>query len=525
MPLSGKLLIGRRAVEGGAGEIRGVDAATGTRLEPAFHGATKAQLDEACELAWTAFDVYREASLEQRAGFLEAIADHIAGLGDELVERTMAESGLPRARVEGERGRTIGQLRMFADVVRAGDWLGARIDPRQPDRQPAPRPDLRQRHIPLGPIAVFGASNFPLAFSVAGGDTAAALAAGCPVVAKAHPAHPGVSALVGRAIQQAVSVCGLPEGVFSLLFDSGLSVSQDLVRDQRIKGVGFTGSRAGGEALVRIAQARPEPIPVYAEMSSVNPVIVMPNALRARGAEIAAAYVASMTQGAGQFCTNPGLVLGVEGPDLDALAGLASEVLGRVPAAVMLTGAIRANFETGVQRLADHPGVTALGRGAAAEPPLARAALFATGAGELLRDPELQDEVFGAASMIVGCRDIDQLRDVIENLTGQLTIAVHMDAGDEPFVRDLLPTLERKAGRILVNGFGTGVEVSHAMVHGGPYPATSDGRSTSVGSLAIHRFLRPVCYQDFPADLLPAALQDANPLGLRRLMDGRPSQP
>ncbi|RKU04203.1 aldehyde dehydrogenase (NADP(+)) [Burkholderia sp. Nafp2/4-1b] len=522
MTLAGNLLIGQRARRGTNGELYGINAASGERMEPAFGGASVADLDEACALAWAAFDTYRETQPEARATFLETIATNILALGDELVERCIAETGLPRARIEGERGRTVGQLRMFADVVRAGDYLEARIDPAQPARQPAPRPDLRLRHIALGPVAVFGASNFPLAFSVAGGDTASALAAGCPVIVKAHPAHPGTSELVGLAVQQAVKTCGMPEGTFSLLFDSGIEIGQGLVREPRIKAVGFTGSRHAGTALVAIASARAEPIPVYAEMSSINPVLLFPNALDARGEAIAQQFVQSLTLGAGQFCTNPGLIFAVDGPALERFIAAAAERLAQAPAATMLTPGIHRAFERSVDAFAQHPQVRTVARThAPTGANQGHGGLFSTSAEAFRESKALHEEAFGAASLIVRCPDLDTMLELIESLEGQLTAAIHIDEADYAAARTLLPALERRAGRVLVNGFGTGVEVAHAMVHGGPYPSTSDGRSTSVGSLAIRRFLRPVCYQDLPDALLPDALKASNPLGINRLLDGK----
>lgn len=520
MTLQGQSLIGGQAVRGSQGQQQAINPATGETLLPAFGGASLADLERACALADKAFDVYREVTLEQRAALLEKIADNIMALGDELIERCMAESGLPRARLEGERGRTVGQLRLFAGVARSGDFLGLRIDPALPERKPLPRSDLRQRQIPLGPVAVFGASNFPLAFSVAGGDTASALAAGCPVVAKAHPAHPGTSELVGRAIQQAVQHCGLPEGVFSLLFDSGLSISQALVADARIKAVGFTGSRAGGTALMKIAAARAVPVPVYAEMSSINPVLLFPHALKARAETIATTFVSSLVLGSGQFCTNPGLILAIDGPDLDRFIAAASAAMQDMPATTMLTPGIHGAYEKGVARLAQHEQVRTVARGRSGGLNQCQAGLFSTTAQAFSGHAELQEEIFGAAALVVRCPDLESIAALLEKMEGQLTAALHIDADDHAAARAVLPVLERRVGRILVNGFGTGVEVSPAMVHGGPYPSTADGRSTSVGTLAIERFLRPVCYQDLPDGLLPAALKADNPLALKRRVDG-----
>ncbi|WP_436286682.1 aldehyde dehydrogenase (NADP(+)) [Solimonas marina] len=512
--------IGAEAILGAEGELRAIDPSTGAMLEPVFGMGSTADVDRACALAAAAFDAYRETSLDARAAFLETIADEIMALGDVLIERAMAETGLPRGRLEGERGRTTGQLRLFASVVREGSWIEARLDPALPERQPLPRADLRQRHIALGPVAVFGASNFPFAFSVAGGDTASALAAGCPVVVKAHNAHPGVSELVGAAVQRAVAKCGLPEGVFSLLFGAGNAIGTALVSDPRIKAVGFTGSRGGGTALMKAAAARPEPIPVYAEMSAINPVYLLPAALAARGAALGKAFVASLTMGAGQFCTNPGLVLAIDGPGLDAFVAAAAEALAAASAQTMLTPGIYEAFVNGTERLAAHDRVQTLAQGQVGSAYCGRAAWFETDAEAFIADEHLREEVFGASSVLIRCRDAAQLRALSEALDGQLTATLQLDDGDLALARELLPTLERKVGRILANGWPTGVEVCHAMVHGGPYPSTSDGRTTSVGTLAIRRFLRPVCYQDLPAALLPTALADGNPLNIWRRVDG-----
>jgi NADP-dependent aldehyde dehydrogenase len=518
--INGNMLIGQAAVHGDAGSFRAINPATGLEFGPAFGIGTVADVERACDLAHQAFDSYRETALDQRAAFLERIAQNIQDLGPALIECAMQESGLPQARLEGERGRTVNQLRLFANVVREGRWLSATIDSALPARTP-PRPDLRLRKIALGPVAVFGASNFPLAFSVAGGDTASALAAGCPVVVKAHSAHPGTSELVGKAVQTAVAACGLPEGVFSMLYGDGRTMGQALVAHPAIKAVGFTGSRQGGMALVRTAAQRDEPIPVYAEMSSSNPVFLLPDAMAQRPAEIASGFVDSLTLGAGQFCTNPGLVIALEGNALDRFCDAAAAALQAKSADTMLTPGIHAAFNRGVERLASAPGVKLLARGKSGDSACAgQAALFATDAATFLSHPELEEEVFGASSLIVRCSDLGQFKEIAEYLDGQLTATVFLTENDREAAVALLPVLERKVGRILINGYPTGVEVSHAMVHGGPFPATSDSRNTSVGASAIDRFLRPVCYQDLPAFLLPAALQDNNPLGLWRVRDG-----
>src|SRR4051812_16611013 len=525
MPLTGNMPIGSRSVRGAGAPIHAYNPASGERLEPDFAGATQGDLENACALAQAAFRPYRLVPLARRAEFLEAIAIAIEGLGDELIERAMAETGLPRPRLEGERGRTCGQLRLFAQVVRDGWFLDVRIDPEILNRKPARRPDIREQHIGLGPVAVFGASNFPLAFSVAGGDTASALAAGCPVIVKAHSAHPGTSELVGRAVQSAVAQMGLPEGVFSMLYDSGTAIGAALVAAPEIKAVGFTGSRRGGMALFKIARERAEPIPFYGEMSSINPVILLPGALKARAAAIAAEYVGSLTLGAGQFCTNPGLVLALEGAETEEFANAAAAALSKTVAQPMLTAGIRSAYVEGVTRLAQHPAVEKLANDASDHPHQARGALFATSAKSFAGHGELAEEVLGAAALVAACTSLEELSAVLEGRGGQLTAAIHMSDGDDAAMEKLLPVLEEKVGRILVNGFGTGVEVCHAMVHGGPFPATSDSRSTSVGSMAIQRFLRPVAYQDLPDGLRPAPLKEANPLGLARLVNGKLTLP
>ena len=514
-----EMLLGGCSVAASPGDLRSFAAATGSPIEPGFREDGEADVADAADHAARAFDAFRETTPDTRAGFLEAIADAILDLGEALIERVMLESGLPRARLEGERGRTVGQLRLFAGVLREGSWLGVRVDPAQPERAPAPRPDLRLRRVPLGPVAVFGASNFPLAFSVAGGDTASALAAGCPVIVKAHPAHLGTSALVATAIERARVATGMPEGVFALLTGANHNLSRALVADPRIKAVGFTGSRVAGLTLAGVAANRPEPIPVYAEMSSINPVILFPHALADRAPDIATAFVQSLTLGAGQFCTNPGLVLAIDGPALDTFVAAAVAALQAVQPATMLTPAIHAAYSDAVAARAKVASPIAQGKPPQG-PHEAHPQLFQTDAQSFIATHHMQDEIFGPAALIVCCADAGEVRAVLTALEGQLTIAVHIAEADHAAVAELLPLIEQKAGRILANGFGTGVEVAHAMVHGGPFPATSDPRSTSVGSLAIKRFLRPVCYQDLPDALLPAALRQANPLALPRRIDG-----
>ena len=505
MALTGELFIGG-ARHSTPHRFHAVDPARNSLLEPPFSAAGTAEVDAACALADAAFDPYRSLTPERRAAFLDAIAQHILDQGEGLLERAREETALPPARLTSERARTVGQLRVFAAELRSRAWLGLRVDPALPSRQPLPRPDLRQRKIPCGPVAVFGASNFPLAFSVAGGDSAAALAAGCPIVVKGHPSHPGTSEWVAAAIIAAAAETGMPAGVFSLLNGPDVALGAALVGDPRIAAVAFTGSRAGGQALMRASAARPKPIPVFAEMSSVNPVILLPSALASRAVSLAQAFVTSVSLGVGQFCTNPGLVLALEGPGMEQFVAAAAAALDAVPPGIMLNEGIRRNYAQGLERLAEQGAQRLAQAGAPEAPNAARAALFSVPAATLLARPALAEEVFGPASLLVRCSCPAEVRQIIERLDGQLTATVQMTDDDRALALQLLPALERKAGRILINGWPTGVEVSHAMVHGGPFPATSDGRSTSVGTLSIERFLRPVCYQGFPEDLLPAEL-------------------
>lgn len=519
MHITGQMLIGSRDVRGGQAAIHGIDPAANETLDPPYGGGTQEEVNAACELAAQAFRSYRKTSPEDRAVFLEKIADRIEAIGDALIERAHRETGLPVPRLQGERARTVGQLRLFARELRRGEWLDARIDAALPGRQPLPRSDLRLQYIPVGPVAVFGASNFPLAFSVAGGDTAAALAAGAPVVVKGHSAHPGTSELVGRAVREAVKECGLPEGVFSLLFGSGSEIGQSLARHPVIKAVAFTGSRSAGVALMKTAAARPEPIPVFAEMSSINPVFLLPGALAERAADVARGFVQSLTMGAGQFCTNPGLVIGLKSPALDAFTQAAAEGVKHAESATMLTPGIHSAYQQGVEHLKGCAGAALLAEGKldGARSNQCQARLFTAEAAAFLANPhDLGIEVFGASSLIIVCEDEAQMVQLIDTLEGQLTATLHMAESDTELAGRLVDHLEFKVGRILVNGYPTGVEVCDAMVHGGPFPATSDSRTTSVGTAAIYRFLRPVCYQDMPDAVLPPALKRDNPWGVPR---------
>jgi NADP-dependent aldehyde dehydrogenase len=519
-PLTGANLVGAMDVPGTTGSFHATDPATGAGLGPVYREADDATVARAAELAAAAFESYRHTGFGARAAFLDSIAREIEALGDVLVDRVIAETGLPEARVRSEIGRTTGQLRLFAEVVREGSWTGARWDRPDPQRSPLPKPDLRQRRIPLGPVAVFAASNFPLAFSVAGGDTASALAAGAPVVVKAHPAHPGTSELVGRAVRAAVRAHDLPEGTFSLIH-GGVDTGSALVRDPRIRAVAFTGSRRAGLALVAAAAARPVPIPVFAEMSSVNPVFVLPGALAERGAQLGAEFVASLTTGVGQLCTSPGLVFLADGPGADDFVDAASAAVTAVSGAPMLNAGIASAFATGVRRLADAEAVRTVATGT--DPGAVCTGvpqLFVTTGERFLADRELQEEVFGPASIVVRMTGEEQFAALVDELEGQLTATVHAAPSDRGLAAALLGKLELIAGRVLFDGWPTGVEVGHAVVHGGPFPATSAPATTSVGSRAIERFLRPVAYQNVPDDLLAAEIRADNPLGIWRRVDG-----
>ncbi len=525
MPISGFSIVGTRIPNREASASQGesfhaFDPTQGTELEPVFYCATKGEVERACLLAREAFAVTKNLSGAQKAHFLRAIAEGLETAKTEIIEWSNRETALPLARVEGELGRTTSQLRLFADLVAEGSWVDARIDFGNPARTPLPKPDVRSMLRPIGPVVVFGASNFPLAFSVAGGDTAAALAAGCPVIVKAHPAHPATSELVGQVIAKAARDCELPEGIFSLLFDKGYEVGISLVDNAAVKAVGFTGSRRGGLALMAVAATRQEPIPVFAEMSSVNPIFITSGALSERSSAIAKGLHGAVTQGVGQFCTNPGLVLLPSGQAGDEFLSELSELIEQTAPSPMLTCGINKAYASRVKKLAATSSLTTRAHSETAEN-LAGAALFETSIATLLASPELGEEVFGPSTLVVRYENLEALKQLAKSLEGQLTATLHITEAELPDYRELLNTLEDKVGRLLFNGYPTGVEVGHAMVHGGPFPATSDGQSTSVGTRAILRFTRPVCYQNFPESSLPAELQTANPLGLHRLIEGQ----
>ena len=522
MSVNGHNIIGGAYSARGSVNLQSVDATTGEALPYAFVEATPDEVDAAAEAAAAAYPIYRSLPATKRADFLDAIADELDALGDEFVATVCRETALPAGRIQGERGRTSGQMRLFATVLRRGDFFGARIDRALPNRQPLPRPDIRQYRIGLGPVAVFGASNFPLAFSTAGGDTASALAAGCPVVFKAHPGHMATTALVGAALLRAAEKTAMPKGVFNMIY--GGSVGAALVKHPAIQAVGFTGSLRGGRALCDMAAARPQPIPVFAEMSSINPVILLPEALRVRGDKIASELAASVVLGAGQFCTNPGLVIGIRSPEFSIFLENLTARMAEQPAQTLLNAAGLESYGKGLAALAAHPGITHLS-GAKQEGSQARPQLFKADVSLLLNgDERLQEEVFGPTTIVVEAADRTELLAAIKGLHGQLTATLITEPGDLAGSEELFALLEQKVGRVLFNGYPTGVEVCDSMVHGGPYPATSDARGTSVGTLAIDRFLRPVCYQNCPDALLPDALKNANPLGIARLVDGASSR-
>lgn len=521
MKLEGYSIIGSQRGNGAGGSWQARNPATGEELPTLFRAEDEAGLNQAVTLAEEAFANYGESSSEVRAGFLRTIADEIDAIEEELVARMMAESALPEPRCRGEKGRTVGQLRMFADLVEEGSWVDARIDLAQPDRAPIPKVDLRSMQRPRGPVAVFCASNFPLAFSVAGGDTASALAAGCPVVVRAHSAHPGVAELIGAAVQKAVARCALSEGVFSLIFDDGLSLGTALVKHPGIAAVGFTGSRTGGRALMDAAAARAEPIPVYAEMSSINPIFILPGALAERSSQIAEGLVGSVSLGVGQFCTSPGLVF-TAGEGQDDFATVVAQGMAAVPPATMLHEGIAQNFSAGVAEMKQQSKVTTLAPTSevTAGHCQAGATVFRAPGAEFLKNEKLSAEVFGPSTLLVDCESTEDFLMAASSLEGQLTASVHGTEADLEKAGPLLSILSRRAGRLIVNGFPTGVEVCPAMVHGGPYPATSDGASSSVGTRAIGRFTRAVSWQTMPEALLPPELQSNNPLGINRLIDG-----
>jgi NADP-dependent aldehyde dehydrogenase len=522
MSITGENFIGNIRSGNGKDSFQASNPAGNILMPEKFIYATETEFEQTLTLAQNAFVNYKNSSTKQRAEFLETIADEIMALGESLIERAVAESGLPIGRITGERGRTCGQLKMFAQLLRDGWYVDARIDIAQPERIPLPKSDIRRMLIPIGPVAVYGASNFPLAFSTAGGDTASALAAGCPVIVKTHPSHPGTSELISSAIIRAAQRTQMPEGVFSSLNLTN-DQSVKLVQHPVIKAVGFTGSRKVGMTLYTAAVNRPEPIPVYAEMSAVNPVILMEEALKAKGEAIALGLAGSVTMGAGQFCTNPGLVLLIESEASKAFLNHFAQHLGVIEPTTMLSKNICESYGKDLELSKAIYGVSVLVEGIKAadtDRNEARPIAFTVSAEDFLSNKQLTDEVFGPTTLFVLVKDTTQLYQVLNQLDGQLTATVHAEPADQNNLIPIIDIITQKAGRVIYNGFPTGVEVCHSMQHGGPFPSTTDGRSTSVGTAAIYRFLRPVSYQDIPDELLPEALQNSNPLSILRLIDG-----
>jgi NADP-dependent aldehyde dehydrogenase len=523
MELTGVSFLGNRRGSRGSATFQAFNPQSGGTLPPAYHSATPQEVEAAATLAHEAFASYAQAAGKTKAALLRRAADGFDHHKQEIAERAHLETALPIQRLLGEVGRTANQLRLFAGVVEEGSWVHARIDPALPDRQPLPRPDLRAMLRPLGPVVVFGASNFPLAFSVAGGDTASALAAGCPVIVKAHSAHPGTSEIAGEIVTSAVAAEGLHPGVFSVLYGSGSDVGAALVKHPLVRAMAFTGSLNAGRTLMDLCAARPVPIPCFTEMSSGNPVFVLPGALRKEPNQLAQNLFGSFTLGAGQFCTKPGIVMVPQAPEAEAFVAQLKMLVEDAHPFTLLTAGIAREYNRATEaRAKDVPFAAAAAVLEPSEAFHAQSKVFSVPLDRLIANPELADEIFGPDTLLVQCDSTADYVRAAESLDGHLTATILGDEDDLAANRELIRILEQKAGRLIFNGFPTGVEVSHAMVHGGPYPSTSDPRFTSVGSLAIYRFARPVCFQGFPQAALPQELQDENPLGIRRLRDGKP---
>lgn len=521
MELKGQNFIGNELSVEGKETFNGVNPATGKNLPTDFHEASLNEINKAIAKAEQAFTIYSKKSGKEKALFLDTIAEEILALGDELLKRCHQETGLPIARLTGERGRTVNQLKLFGGLLKEGSWVEARIETAIPDRQPLPKPDIRSMYKALGPVGIFGASNFPLAFSVAGGDMVSALAAGCTVIFKAHPAHPGTCELVASAIIKAVQKTNMPDGTFSMVHGRSNDVGMAIVNHPLIKAIGFTGSFRGGKAIYDAAVKRPDPIPVYAEMGSTNPVFILPGALKERKEEIAKGLTASVTLGVGQFCTNPGLVFLEKSKESEEFQKSAVLNFENTDAGTMLTSGIQNAYMNGIKNITEKQGVQLLAEGKnTGEIGEGTAYLFQTKADNFLKNEYLEEEIFGPSTLTIIADNKEKLLQAAKKLHGHLTITLHATKEDLENYKDLISVLERKAGRLIINGFPTGVEVCHSMVHGGPFPATTDSRTTSVGTLAINRFVRPVSYQNFPDELLPDELKDNNPLGIWRLVNG-----
>jgi NADP-dependent aldehyde dehydrogenase len=521
MELNGQNFLGKERSRQGHKQYQATNPSKGEKLLPFFFEATQEEVDKAVQKAAVAFPQYRKLSGEARALFLLQIGEEIMNLGDQLISRCCSETGLPEARITGERGRTVNQLKLFASMLKEGSWVDARIDIADPGRKPAPKPDIRSMHIALGPVGIFGASNFPLAFSVAGGDTASALAAGCTVVVKAHPAHPGTCELVACAIHKAIEKMKLPDGIFSMVQGWSAEVGMSLVRHSGIKAIGFTGSSRAGKALFDAAAHRPEPIPVFAEMGSVNPVFILPGIMAEKGAEIAEGLAASVTLGSGQFCTNPGLFFTEGTEEGGRFRQSVGDKIQKISAGNMLTSEIRKAYEQGIMILEKQPGVKILAKGIESGGSNAGAPYVLQVSSEnFITNDLLEEEVFGPSTLAVTAAGKDDMVRIAEKIKGNLTATLYGNEQDLNDYAELISVLENKVGRVIINGFPTGVEVCHSMVHGGPFPATTDARSTSVGTAAIYRFARRVCYQNFPDRMLPDELKEKNPLGIWRLYNG-----
>lgn len=517
---SGKNYIGFNLQAAGTERFKTFNPKTNIHNPQEFVEASDAEINQAVNLASEAFKTYRHFNGVKKANFLNAIADQIMALGDTLVHMYMSETGLPEGRAKGERGRTVFQLQTFANLLQEGSWVNATIDTAIPDRTPAAKPDLRRMHIPLGPVVVFGASNFPLAYSTAGGDTAAALAAGCPVIVKSHPMHAGTGELVSQAIVKAAQETGMPNGLFSNLNSKGIEVGTQLVKHPGVKAVGFTGSINGGRALFDLAAARDEPIPVFAEMGSINPAVVLPEALTEKGDEIATTYAGSISLGVGQFCTNPGLILGIESVELDSFCKTLSDQLQQINAGCMLHPNIHEAYNTKRDKaLKLLEAETLLAPAPDQEANAAQQALARVSGEAFLNNKKLHEEVFGPFSMVVACKDAAELTRVISGLEGQLTGTIMAASNEAESYPELISAMQNRVGRIIYNGVPTGVEVCPSMVHGGPYPASTDSRFSAVGTHSIARWVRPFSYQDWPDSLLPDALKNSNPLGISRLVN------
>ncbi len=523
MSISGKILIKGEWLLGAGASFNAVNPCSAAKSTLVFSSADSDQAALAAIEAAKAFQSYSQLSDQKKATFLRTIGVELEKIRGQIVEWATWETALPEMRINGELGRTIGQLNMFAQLLDKGDWKRPVIDLAQPDRQPLPKPDIRLTQVPLGPVVVFAASNFPLAFSVAGGDTASALAAGCPVIVKTHSAHPGTSELVAGAILAALKECALPAGVFAMLHGDGRTVGAALVTDSSIKAVGFTGSISGGRALYNLAVSRAEPIPFYGELGSTNPVFLLPKALEQQAEQIAASFIAALMMGVGQFCTSPGILIAVKGQALDRLLSSLAEKTPTLPAATMLTAGICNSYQQLCEQRKAMPSLTviACGESANADQSQAQVALLRVDAKDYLQQGELEEEVFGPATLVVCCEDSTQLLAVAQSLGGHLTAALFADTADRELAAQLLPILQQRIGRILFDGYGTGVELSSAMSHGGPYPSSTASQSTSVGTRAIERFTRPLCYQNTPDSLLPIELQNANPNAIMRLVNDR----